>query len=58
MKECFICYITETSKNRQHFKDTFTRGGSTLVIMIKQKKLKLLLTTENTPKKQTIKEKH
>ena len=31
--ECFICCIREKSKSRQYFQDTFTHGGSTLVIM-------------------------
>ena len=35
----------------------FTHGGCTLVIMKKQKALQLLLSTENTRNKQTIKEK-
>ena len=56
-KECFISYVRDKSKSRQYFKDVFTHGGSTLVIMKKQKTLQLLLITENTHDKQTIKEK-
>ena len=55
-KEYFICYIREKSKSR-YFQDNFTRGGSTLAIMKKQKTLKQLLITKNTRNKQTIKEK-
>ena len=45
----------EKSKNR-YFLDTFPHGDSTLVIMKKQKILQLLLNTQNTHNKQTIKE--
>ena len=43
--------ISEKSKNR-YFKDTFTHGASTLLIMKKQKTLQLLLIIENTHNKQ------
>ena len=39
------------------FKIIFTHGGSTFVIMKKQKALQLLLISENNCNKQTIKEK-
>ena len=55
--ECFMRYIREKIENRQYFSDTFTHGDATLVIMKKQKTLQLLLITENTRNKQTIKEK-
>ena len=51
------CYIREKSKNRLYFKDTFTHGGSTIVIMRKRKTFQLLLITENACNKQIIKEK-
>ena len=51
-----MCYSRGKSKNR-YFQDTFTHGGSTLVTVKKQKTLHLLLITENTHNKQTIKEK-
>ena len=48
--------ISKKSKNR-YFYYAFTHGGSTLVIIKKQKTLQLLLIIKNTPIKQTIKEK-